>query len=149
MGKANGFTQFDLGGLSARQPRYLPREGSVAQRSMAPPIKLGFRGRLVHYPAGGVVSSPVLRRPTTSWFGIRRRGAGPQGTQWMRHAPEPSRSNRRPASSFARIEQTYLITSIPQGGFTPCTVFDTIPPNDIRLWGPADGQVAAQLGPAR
>jgi lipid II:glycine glycyltransferase (peptidoglycan interpeptide bridge formation enzyme) len=92
--KANGFAEFDLGGLSATAAATVAAEGfSSPAVEGAARFKLGFGGRLHHYPrAVELISSPLLRR------GYDILGSGSAGRvvvdkarQWMRHGAGKTR----------------------------------------------------------
>ncbi|HEX4252007.1 MAG TPA: GNAT family N-acetyltransferase [Pseudonocardia sp.] len=86
--KANGFAEFDLGGLSAGTAALVAEEGfSCTELDGAARFKVGFGGRLHHYPrAVELISSPILRKA------YDKLGSGSVGEamvdrarQWMRH----------------------------------------------------------------
>jgi len=86
--KANGFTQFDLGGLSASTAALVAEGGfSCSALDGAARFKLGFGGRLYHYPrAVELFSSPVLRRAyDVLGSGSAGEALVDRARQWMRH----------------------------------------------------------------
>jgi hypothetical protein len=86
--KANGFAEFDLGGLSASTAAVVARDGfSCPDLDGAARFKLGFGGRLHHYPqAVELISSPVLRRAyDILGSGSAGRVVLDKARQWMRH----------------------------------------------------------------
>jgi lipid II:glycine glycyltransferase (peptidoglycan interpeptide bridge formation enzyme) len=93
--KANGFAEFDLGGLSAAAVTALAKEG-VGSSALdgAARFKLGFGGRLHHYPrAVELISSPLLRRVYDLLSsGSAGRAALDKARKWMRHGVRGSRT---------------------------------------------------------
>ncbi|WP_445183411.1 lipid II:glycine glycyltransferase FemX [Pseudonocardia sp. Cha107L01] len=86
--KAHGFAEFDLGGLSASTAAVVARDGfSCPRLDGAARFKLGFGGRLHHYPqAVELISSPVLRRAyDILGSGSAGRVVLDKARQWMRH----------------------------------------------------------------
>jgi lipid II:glycine glycyltransferase (peptidoglycan interpeptide bridge formation enzyme) len=86
--RTNGFDQFDLGGLSASTAA-LVAEGGFSSPALdgAARFKVGFGGRLHHYPrAVELISSPVLRK-AYDMLGSGSAGEAmvDRARQWMRH----------------------------------------------------------------
>jgi len=86
--RANGFEQFDLGGLSASTAALVAEGGfSSPELDGAARFKVGFGGQLHHYPrAVELISSPVLRR-VYDMLGSGSAGEAlvDRARQWMRH----------------------------------------------------------------
>jgi lipid II:glycine glycyltransferase (peptidoglycan interpeptide bridge formation enzyme) len=92
--KANGYAEFDLGGLSSTAAATVADEGfSSPTVEGAARFKLGFGGRLHHYPrAVELISSPLLRRGYDI-LGSRSGGrvVVDKARQWMRHGAGKTR----------------------------------------------------------
>jgi lipid II:glycine glycyltransferase (peptidoglycan interpeptide bridge formation enzyme) len=86
--RSNGFEEFDLGGLSATTAALVTEGGfSSPELDGAARFKVGFGGRLHHYPrAVELISSPVLRR-AYDMLGSGSAGEAmvDRARQWMRH----------------------------------------------------------------
>jgi lipid II:glycine glycyltransferase (peptidoglycan interpeptide bridge formation enzyme) len=86
--RANGFEQFDLGGLSASTAALVAEGGfSSPELDGAARFKVGFGGELHRYPrAVELISSPVLRR-AYDMLGSGSAGEAlvDRARQWMRH----------------------------------------------------------------
>jgi lipid II:glycine glycyltransferase (peptidoglycan interpeptide bridge formation enzyme) len=93
--KANGFAEFDLGGLSSTAAATVADEGfSSPSVEGAARFKLGFGGRLHHYPrAVELISAPLLRRVYDLLSsGSAGRAALDKARKWMRHGVRGSRT---------------------------------------------------------
>lgn len=81
--KANGFAEFDLGGLSPAGAAVVEREGFSSSSLEGPDrFKVGFGGRLHRYPqAVELISSPVLR---ITYDKLRSASFGRTVVDWVR-----------------------------------------------------------------